>query len=63
VRCKRTRVFFARFTTNTGRTLSSGSETSCAVTCTAPAGWQIAGFHGRSGNEVDSLGVVYTKVS
>jgi endonuclease/exonuclease/phosphatase family metal-dependent hydrolase len=57
-----TRIFFARFTTNTGRTLSGGSETPNAVTYTAPAGWQIAGFHGRSGAEVDALGVVFTRV-
>ncbi|WP_086666608.1 jacalin-like lectin [Lentzea kentuckyensis] len=57
-----TRIFSARFTTNTGRTLSGGSETSDSVTYTAPAGFQIAGFHGRSGDEVDSLGVVYTRI-
>ncbi|GHH39722.1 hypothetical protein GCM10017774_31810 [Lentzea cavernae] len=59
----RTRIFYARFTTSTGRTVSGGSETPDAVTYTAPAGWQIAGFHGRAGEEVDSLGVVFTRVS
>ncbi|MEU7476912.1 jacalin-like lectin [Lentzea sp. NPDC042327] len=58
----RTRIFFARFTTNTGRTLSGGTETPNAVTYTAPAGFQIAGFHGRAGSEVDALGVVCTRV-
>ena len=59
----RTRVFYADFATNTGRTLSGGSRTSSSVTYTAPDGWQIAGFHGRSGDEVDSLGVIYTRIA
>ncbi|WP_154698074.1 jacalin-like lectin [Lentzea guizhouensis] len=58
----RTRIFFARFATSTGRTLSGGTETPDAVTYTAPAGFQIAGFHGRAGSEVDSLGVIFTQV-
>jgi len=57
-----TRIFYARFTTNLGRTLAGGSTTANTVTYTAPAGWQIAGFHGRSGAEVDTLGVIYTRV-
>jgi endonuclease/exonuclease/phosphatase family metal-dependent hydrolase len=55
-----TRIFYAKFTTSLGRTLAGGTTTSDCVTRTAPAGWQIAGFHGRSGDEVDKLGVVYT---
>jgi hypothetical protein len=31
------------------------------VTRTAPSGWQIAGFHGRSGGEADKVGFIYTK--
>ncbi|XVV00659.1 jacalin-like lectin [Actinosynnema sp. CA-248983] len=58
-----TRIFRVGFTTNTGRTLTGGTETASSVTYTAPAGWQIAGFHGRSGAEVDSLGVIYTRVA
>ncbi|WP_197288541.1 jacalin-like lectin [Nocardia sp. NRRL S-836] len=57
----RTRIFFARFTTNTGRTLSGGTQTPDAVTYTAPAGFQIAGFHGRAGSELDALGVIFTR--
>jgi hypothetical protein len=55
-----TRVFYARFTTNLGRTLAGGTTTSDCVTRTAPAGWQIAGFHGRSGTEIDKIGFIYT---
>ncbi|SES16317.1 jacalin-like lectin [Lentzea albida] len=57
-----TRIFHASFTTTTGRTLSGGGTTSSATTFTAPDGWQIAGFHGRAGSEVDSLGVIFTRV-
>ncbi|MFJ4536795.1 jacalin-like lectin [Streptomyces tibetensis] len=57
----RTRIFSATFTTNLGRSLSGGTTTSDCVTRTAPSGWQIAGFHGRAGAEVDKLGFIYTK--
>jgi endonuclease/exonuclease/phosphatase family metal-dependent hydrolase len=56
-----TRIFSARFTTSTGRTLAGGTETGDCATYTAPSGWQIAGFHGRSGNELDKVGVIYTR--
>jgi jacalin-like lectin domain-containing protein/endonuclease/exonuclease/phosphatase family protein len=56
-----TRIFSAKFVTNLGRALAGGSTTSDCVTRTAPAGWQITGFHGRAGDEVDKLGFVYTR--
>jgi hypothetical protein len=31
------------------------------VTRSAPSGWQIAGFHGRTGDEVDKIGFIYTQ--
>ncbi|MCG8922997.1 jacalin-like lectin [Lentzea sp. CC55] len=58
----RTRIFRAAFTTSAGRTLAGGGTTSASTTYTAPDGWQIAGFHGRAGSEVDSLGVVFTRI-
>ncbi|WP_327721576.1 jacalin-like lectin [Streptomyces sp. NBC_00490] len=57
----RTRIFYAKFTTNLGRTLAGGTTTSDCVTRTAPSGWQIAGFHGRAGDEVDKVGFLYTQ--
>jgi hypothetical protein len=57
----RTRIFYAKFTTSLGDTLAGGTTTSDCVTRTAPSGWQIAGFHGRSGDEVDKVGFIYTK--
>jgi endonuclease/exonuclease/phosphatase family metal-dependent hydrolase len=56
----KTRIFYAKFTTNLGRALAGGSTTDNCVTRTAPPGWQIAGFHGRSGDEVDKVGFIYT---
>ncbi|NBM18584.1 jacalin-like lectin [Streptomyces sp. GC420] len=58
----RTRIFSAAFTTDRGRTLSAGAATSDTVTFTAPAGWQITGFTGRAGDEIDKLGVIYAPV-
>ncbi|WP_406836186.1 jacalin-like lectin [Streptomyces sp. AHU1] len=55
-----TRIFYAKFTTNLGRSLAGGTTTSDCVTRTAPSGRQIAGFHGRSGDEVDKIGFIYT---
>ncbi|WP_330262434.1 jacalin-like lectin [Streptomyces griseorubiginosus] len=56
-----TRIFYAKFTTSLGRTLAGGTTTSDCVTRTAPTGWQIAGFHGRTGDEVDKIGFIYTQ--
>ena len=57
-----TRIFYIKITTSTGRTLSAGSQTSSTVTYTAPAGYKVSGFYGNSGDEVDKLGVIYTKI-
>jgi hypothetical protein len=56
------RLFYAKWTTNLGRTLSGGVTTSDCTTFTAPSGYEISGFFGRSGDEVDKLGVFYTPV-
>jgi hypothetical protein len=56
-----TRVFYAQFSTNTGRTLTGGTATSSCTTYTASSGFQIVAFHGRSSDEVDRLGMVYTR--
>jgi len=57
-----TRIFSAAFTTDKGRTLSSGTATTDTKTFTAPSGWQIVGFTGRAGDEIDKLGVVYAPI-
>lgn len=57
----RTRVFSLSVTTSQGRSLSAGTATGESYTLAAPAGWHIAGFTGRSGDEIDKLGVVYAR--
>jgi hypothetical protein len=61
VKDSHTRIFYTKFTTNLGRTLAGGTTTSDCVTRTAPSGRQIAGFHGRAGDEVDKIGFIYTQ--
>ncbi|WDZ84226.1 jacalin-like lectin [Micromonospora cathayae] len=55
----RTRIFSVRFSTNLGRTLAGGTPTADAVTYTAPPGGRLAGLYGRSGTEIDQLGVIW----
>ncbi|MEU3481765.1 jacalin-like lectin [Streptomyces sp. NPDC033753] len=57
-----TRIFSASFTTDKGRTLSAGTATADTKTLTAPSGWQIVGFTGRAGTEIDKLGVLYAPI-
>ena len=59
----RTRIFSAAFTTDKSRALASGTATTDTATFTAPSGWQIVGFTGRSGDEIDKLGVVYAPIA
>jgi hypothetical protein len=56
-----TRIFYAEFTTSAGNTLAGGTATADCVTRAAPSGWQVAGFQGRSGDEVDKVGFIYTR--
>lgn len=54
-----TRIFSIQATTSSGRTLVSGTSTSDCVTFSAPTGWQIIGFLGQDGDEIDELGFLY----
>ncbi|KAK2052566.1 endonuclease/Exonuclease/phosphatase [Colletotrichum caudatum] len=54
-----TRNFYIQATTSAGRTLESGTRTSDCTSHAAPAGWQIVGFLGRGGDEVDRLAFAY----
>jgi hypothetical protein len=58
----KTRIFYSQFTTSAGKTVSAGTRTSDCVTRSAGTGRSIVGFLGRSGDEVDQLGFVYSKV-
>jgi hypothetical protein len=59
---RHTRIFYIKFTTNHGRSIYGGSETSSTVTYTDKDGWQIVGFHGLSGDELDKCGVIYAPI-
>ena len=54
-----TRNFYILATTSTGRTLASGTSTSDCATFSAPSGWQIVGFNGQDGDEMDQLAFIY----
>ncbi|ETO76975.1 hypothetical protein F444_07842 [Phytophthora nicotianae P1976] len=58
-----TRVFYVSFTTSAGNTISGGTPTDNKGTATAPEGFQLSGFHGRAADEVDKLGVIWTRIS
>lgn len=58
----RTRIFWVRFTTSRGRTITGGTASGSSATFNAPAGWQIVGFHGRSGAELDKVGLIYAPI-
>ncbi|KAK3990718.1 Horcolin [Cladorrhinum sp. PSN332] len=59
VRNKSTRNFYIRAVTSTGRAVTGGTATSDCSKFAAPSGWQIVGFLGQAGDEVDQLGFVY----
>ncbi|KAF2036328.1 endonuclease/exonuclease/phosphatase family protein-like protein [Setomelanomma holmii] len=57
----KTRIFYAELRTSASRSVSTGVKTSDCVERTAESGWAITGFLGRDGDEVDMLGLVYSK--
>ncbi|KKA29457.1 hypothetical protein TD95_003107 [Thielaviopsis punctulata] len=54
-----TRNFYIKATTSKGNSVSAGSTTDDCKTFTAPAGFQIVGFAGQHGDEMDQLAFVY----
>lgn len=54
-----TRNFYILATTSAGRTLAAGTSTSDCATFSAPSGWQIVGFMGQDGDEIDQLAFIY----
>lgn len=58
-RSGQTRNFYIQAVTSSGRSLAAGTATSDCATFRAPDGWQIVGFMGRDGDEVDQLAFVY----
>ncbi|CAI5746680.1 unnamed protein product [Peronospora destructor] len=58
-----TRVFFVNISSSAGNHVWAGTKTSKSTTLTAPEGFQLSGFFGRAGDEVDQLGVIWTRRS
>lgn len=53
------RILYVDLSTNLGNKIEGGQKTSDEIKLEAPAGWYIAGFYGRTGQELDQLSVVY----
>ncbi|PKS05434.1 hypothetical protein jhhlp_008810 [Lomentospora prolificans] len=54
-----TRNFYIQATTSAGNKVSAGTSTSDCTTFSAPSGWQIVGYLGQAGDEMDQLGFIY----
>ena len=57
-----TRIFYLLATTSAGNTVGAGQVTDDCTQFTNQEGWQIVGFYGRDGDEVDRLGFITAKV-
>ncbi|OWZ06278.1 Necrosis inducing protein NPP1 [Phytophthora megakarya] len=58
----RTRIFYLSFGTSAGNSVSGGRMTENKKTVTAPEGFQLGGFYGRAGDEIDLLGAIWTSI-
>ncbi|KAE9350117.1 hypothetical protein PR003_g5514 [Phytophthora rubi] len=59
----RTRIFYLSFGTSAGNSVSGGSQTDSKNTVKAPEGFQLGGFFGQDGDEIDKLGAIWTRIS
>ncbi|EEY55781.1 uncharacterized protein PITG_22899 [Phytophthora infestans T30-4] len=57
-----TRIKYIKFTTNKGRFIEGGSKTGNIGTDTAREGYQLGGFDGRSGDELDMVSAIWTSI-
>ncbi|KUF91720.1 hypothetical protein AM588_10004549 [Phytophthora nicotianae] len=57
-----TRIFYLRFETSAGNSVAGGSWTDNRATVKAPEGFQLGGFFGRDGDEIDLLGAIWTSI-
>ncbi|OWY96395.1 hypothetical protein PHMEG_00033345 [Phytophthora megakarya] len=63
---RKTRVMYVKFTTDKGNTIDSGTpqqNTDKKATENAPEGFQLGGFVGFAGQELDSVGAVWTSIN
>ncbi|KAF1791060.1 Jacalin-like lectin domain [Phytophthora cactorum] len=58
----RTRIFYLSFGTSAGNSVSAGTQTEDKNSVTAPKGFQLGGFFGRDGDEIDTLGAIWTSI-
>jgi hypothetical protein len=58
-----TRIKYLSFTTSAGNTLTGGNPTKNIGMDTAISGYQLGGFVGTSGKELDSVGAIWTSIT
>ncbi|KAI9984544.1 hypothetical protein PInf_005902 [Phytophthora infestans] len=58
----RTRVKYIKFTTNLGNFIEGGTRTDKTGSDTAEDGYQLGGFAGRSGDELDLVSAIWTSI-
>ncbi|OWY99866.1 hypothetical protein PHMEG_00029058 [Phytophthora megakarya] len=59
----RTRVKYIKFTTDLGNSVEGGRKTGSVWTDIAKKGYQLGGFVGRSGTEIDQIGAIWTRIA
>ncbi|ETI34523.1 hypothetical protein F441_18799 [Phytophthora nicotianae CJ01A1] len=59
---RKTRIMYIEFTTDKGNTISGGTPTDNVGKDIAPEGYQLGGLAGYCGNELDSLGAIWTSI-
>ncbi|KAG6945787.1 hypothetical protein JG688_00016382 [Phytophthora aleatoria] len=57
-----TRIMYIKFTTDAGNTISGGNPTDQIGKDSAPDGYQLGGFTGFCGDELDSVGAIWTSI-
>ncbi|OWZ02772.1 hypothetical protein PHMEG_00025605 [Phytophthora megakarya] len=57
-----TRIKYIKFTTNKGNFIEGGTKTDKIGTDSAKEGYQLSGFVGRSGDELDLVGAIWTSI-
>ncbi|OWZ07685.1 LOW QUALITY PROTEIN: hypothetical protein PHMEG_00019895 [Phytophthora megakarya] len=58
----RTRIKYIKFTTNKDNSIEGGTRTDNIGIDTAKDGYQLSGFVGRSGDELDMVGAIWTSI-
>ncbi|KAF1786141.1 Jacalin-like lectin domain [Phytophthora cactorum] len=59
---RHTRIMYIKFTTDAGNTISGGNPTDQIGKDSAPDGYQLGGFAGFCGDELDSVGAIWTSI-